>query len=114
MTTKAELYKKAFKNAERLAISNGERLNTALDTIDELKNEILFLKKMHNKNIVDVYLNHNKDIQLGTFLIDEEYSEPLLDILKTEDVQLASAINIDTNDIVYLSVLLSGDNRRVK
>lgn len=27
---------------------------------------------------VDVYLNHKRDVKLGTFLIDEDYADSLL------------------------------------
>lgn len=53
---------------------------------------------------VDVYLNHNRELKLGTFLIDEDYADSLLQCINLGAVKLGSAIyrDVDPKDISCL------------
>lgn len=50
---------------------------------------------------VDVYLNHKRDVKLGTFLIDEDIADSLLQCINLGEVKLGSAVyrDHDTKDI---------------
>lgn len=56
---------------------------------------------------VDVYLNHNRDIKLGTFLIDEDHADSLLQCINLGTVKLGSAVyrDCDLKDISCLESL---------
>ena len=51
--------------------------------------------------VVDVYLNHKHDVKLGTFLIDEDIADSLLQCINLGSVKLGSAVynDIDSKDI---------------
>lgn len=52
---------------------------------------------------VDVYLNHKHDVKLGTFLIDEDIADSLLQCINLGEVKLGSAVY---RDIESLSILI--------
>lgn len=56
---------------------------------------------------VAVYLNHKRDVKLGTFLIDEDIADSLLQCINLGEVKLGSAVyrDIDPKDISSIESL---------
>lgn len=68
---------------------------------------------------VNVYLNHNRDIKLGTFLINEDIADSLLQCINLGAVKLGSAVYRDTDPkdiscIESLSILIGPDSSEDK
>ena len=57
--------------------------------------------------VVDVYLNHKRDVKLGTFLIDDDIADSLLQCINLGEVKLGSAVyrDIDPKDISCIESL---------
>lgn len=57
--------------------------------------------------VVDVYLNHKRDVKLGTFLIDDDIADSLLQCINLGSVKLGSAVyrDIDPKDISCIESL---------
>lgn len=57
--------------------------------------------------VVDVYLNHKRDVKLGTFLINEDVADSLLQCINLGAVKLGSAVygDRDPKDISCLESL---------
>ena len=56
---------------------------------------------------VDVYLNHKRDVKLGTFLIDHDIADSSLQCINSGEVKLGSAVyrDIDPKDISCIESL---------